>query len=177
MEHSGISFHSLPYLYSRNLCLSFPVQFLSRQHGMLSQRECHSYQFACFRVKVKGSKFNWFPSSKKGRTRKMELCEKSLVFPCMLFGCVQNSKNLISSQTSMLGSCLLFTASVWPWIQHITECTKESVVLFCHLCSGLGPLMLFQLTSQLLRQWEPVSSSCNFLLSILHSHDATKGIH
>lgn len=57
----------------RNLYLSFPVQFLSRQHGMLSQRECYSNLFTSLRVRVKGSKYV-FLLPKKERMRKMEFC-------------------------------------------------------------------------------------------------------
>ena len=56
-----------------------------------------------------------FPLPKKERMRKMELCRKFLVFAWMSFASVQNSKAFIS-QTSMLDSCHLGTAGIWPWI-------------------------------------------------------------
>lgn len=159
----------------RNLCLSFPVQFLSRQHGMLSQRECYSNLFTSLRVRVKGSKYV-FLLPKKGRMRKMEFCGAPWCFHTCHVAVYKTARFSSPLRRPCLLPVLHALLVSGPESNSSSECTKDSVVFSVISVLAWAPLMLPQLSSQLLPQWQPVSSSCNFLFSIFHYQDATKGI-
>lgn len=164
------------FIYTdRNFCLAFSEQFLSRQHRLLSQRECHSRWFESLRVKVKGSKFNWFPSSEERKKEDGALWKIPGVCTHVICQCAnQQGFHLLTD----IHACFLSPMHCWCLALNLTHCwTLKGIrctLSFLFLLASHWCCCSSAVSGQTIR-------ACLCILQFpafqSHSHDPTKGIH